>query len=354
MKSRYAPGSGAEQAGPDNPGPPFRNLQEIPRMRILLLLAMAAGASLIGSNCGGSGVGDPCVPEDEYLTTFTGFSVGEVNVESRSFQCLTRVCLVNHFQGRVSCPFGQTEDTYDDPDWLAMHPGCGPIKGSGRARCAALNLAPPGSPPDFQCADLDADGCTDAGSLCGEATCAPGQPEHAETCRVPDRDGSELEDRIQVAVAPQLVDRRAEDSVYCSCRCAGPDPAARYCSCPSGFACEPLVDDLGLGEKGQLAGSYCIRNNTRYDASDPPIEPCTAGNCGESVRRVENGAAVPVARNNGTTCEASGTICDEDIYCCGDPVETNNPNQPYEVSRQKCSDVGVTAQLAEGTVLHCP
>src|SRR5690606_4311600 len=80
------------------------------RMRIYLLLAMAAGASFIGSNCGGAGIGDPCVPEDEYLTTFSGFSQDEVNVESRSFQCLTRVCLVNHFDGRVSCPYGQIED----------------------------------------------------------------------------------------------------------------------------------------------------------------------------------------------------------------------------------------------------
>ena len=31
----------------------------------------------------------------------------EENIESRSFQCQTRICLVNHFQGRVSCPLGQ-------------------------------------------------------------------------------------------------------------------------------------------------------------------------------------------------------------------------------------------------------
>jgi ankyrin repeat protein len=31
-----------------------------------------------------------------------------VNVESRSFQCETRLCLAANFQGRVSCPYGQS------------------------------------------------------------------------------------------------------------------------------------------------------------------------------------------------------------------------------------------------------
>src|SRR6187549_2052480 len=57
--------------------------------------------------CQSGGVGDPCTPEDEYNPDFAGFKVTEENIESRSFQCATRICLVNHFQGRVSCPLGQ-------------------------------------------------------------------------------------------------------------------------------------------------------------------------------------------------------------------------------------------------------
>lgn len=204
-------------------------------MRIYLLLAMAVGASFIGSNCGGSGVGDPCVPEEEYLTTFSGFAVGEVNVESRSFQCQTRVCLVNHFQGRVSCPYGQTETT--------------------------------------------------AGKCASEAeSCTPGSSDHEISCRVPDRSGSEVSERISVKVAAQLKERTADDAVYCSCRCAGPDAGARYCECPSGFVCEPLVDDYGHG-KGSLAGSYCIKENTAYDRTTLSNELCrnTEGNCGSLV-----------------------------------------------------------------------
>jgi hypothetical protein len=66
--------------------------------------------ALFALGCESGGVGEPCTPEDEYQADFNGFAVTEVNVESRSFQCETRVCLVNHFQGRVSCPYGQTAE----------------------------------------------------------------------------------------------------------------------------------------------------------------------------------------------------------------------------------------------------
>src|SRR5215216_3060919 len=69
-------------------------------------VALLLGLSALG--CAPGGVGDPCTPEDEYQQNFNGFQVTETNVESRSFQCETRLCLVNHFQGRVSCRLGQT------------------------------------------------------------------------------------------------------------------------------------------------------------------------------------------------------------------------------------------------------
>jgi hypothetical protein len=63
---------------------------------------------VVATGCQSGGVGDPCVPEDEYQAYFSGYALGEINIESRSFQCETRLCLVNHFQGRVSCPYGQS------------------------------------------------------------------------------------------------------------------------------------------------------------------------------------------------------------------------------------------------------
>ncbi len=76
------------------------------------LVALSGTAILLGSfsalGCTATGVGDPCTPESEYELDFAGFDLKEVNVESKSFQCQTRVCLVNHYQGRTTCPYGGT------------------------------------------------------------------------------------------------------------------------------------------------------------------------------------------------------------------------------------------------------
>jgi hypothetical protein len=168
---------------------------------------------LFALGCESGGVGEPCTPEDEYQEDFNGFAVTEVNVESRSFQCETRVCLVNHFQGRVSCPYGQTAEE------AATNPKC----------------FIPGS-----------------------------------------------QDPIKVAVDPQLVRRKTVETVYCSCRCDGPQSNARYCECPSGYGCVKLVDDIKKGG-GQLAGSYCIKDGT--ELTGPPIRDlcvASANNCGEA------------------------------------------------------------------------
>lgn len=144
--------------------------------------------------CESGGVGNPCVPEEEYAQDFAAFSAEEMVVETRSMQCETRICLANHFQGRASCPYGQTEQ----------------------------------------------------------------QAANDPRCFVP---GTQVP--IRGAVSPQLLQRREDDTVYCSCRCDGPDENARYCECPTGFSCEQLVTKLGLGQE-ELAGSYCIRDGTKF------------------------------------------------------------------------------------------
>ncbi len=166
--------------------------------RITSVLAAVGFAGLV-AGCQTGGVGDPCTPEDEYGLNFSGFSVDEVNVESRSFQCETRICLVNHFQGRVSCPYGN----------------------------ALSSTKSPTPPPD---------------------------------CVIPS-----TTEVITAPVDPQIIKRRADSAVYCSCRCDGPEKNARYCECPSGFSCVKLVDKLPIGKGGQLAGSYCIKENTAYE-----------------------------------------------------------------------------------------
>jgi hypothetical protein len=180
------------------------------------LVTLALGVLAFG--CQSGGIGDPCTPEDEYQQFFSGYEVTEVNIESKSFQCETRLCLVNHFNGRVSCPYGQTDVE------------------------AKQGMVP---------ADQE-----------------------AQLCHIPGT--SSFDTRIKVAVNKQFTGRKAADSVYCSCRCGGADSNARYCKCPTGFQCAKLLEPIDrLGSK-ELAGSYCIKNGTEYSAASPNTGlPCT-------------------------------------------------------------------------------
>ena len=148
-------------------------------------------------------VGAPCVPSVEYAAAFSGFEVEEVNVEiggqAGPQGCASGVCLVNHFQGRATCPYGQTED----------------------------------------------------------------QARDAPACFVPESGVP-----VEVPVAPQLAERSAEHHVICSCRCAGPDPNADYCRCPSGMECREVIRDIGVPDREAYVGSYCISAGTYYESTD--------------------------------------------------------------------------------------
>jgi hypothetical protein len=195
---------------------------------ILTSSLLVVGLVLASPGCKDVGVGDPCTPEQEYDTSFIGFDEKEVNVESKSFQCRTRVCLVNHFRGRVSCPYGQSVD------------GVPPV-GADPTSCSV-----PGDPT------TKIDGLT-----------AP------NTFRDP---------RKKAFVPAQCIDRTAANAVYCSCRCAdinGDTPGDQaFCKCPDGFSCKPLVTSIGAGNEG-LTGSYCIKDNTDYNRDTA----CNQGDC---------------------------------------------------------------------------
>ena len=203
----------------------------------LLLFAATLGLSALG--CQSGGVGDPCTPEDEYRQDFNGYAVSEVNVESKSFQCETRVCIVNHFQGRVSCPYGQGGPPGTDalPDIISS---------------TSPNHKAPTDPARCRIPGTNGKHCVDPNS------------NTAVDCPV-ETAGLTNIDEITVAVDSQRIYRNAQDTVYCSCRCTGPDASAKYCQCPSGYSCEPLVRELGLPGKAELAGSYCVKSGTVYD-----------------------------------------------------------------------------------------
>ncbi|AKU99975.1 hypothetical protein AKJ09_06639 [Labilithrix luteola] len=200
------------------------------------VIAILLGSGLLAASpgCSEQGVGDPCTPEQEYDATFNGFDEKEVNVESKSFQCRTRVCLVNHFRGRVSCPYGQN------------------AKGDAPTGAAACSV--PGT-------DTKITGPLDP----------QGNPK----------------DPIKASAVPaQCVDRTADKAVYCSCRCAdinGNKPGDQtFCDCPDGFACTPLVTSIGQGNEG-LTGSYCIKTGTQYDVNTA----CNQGECDPTTKKCD-------------------------------------------------------------------
>jgi hypothetical protein len=57
-----------------------------------------------------AGLGEPCLPEEELNGNFGGYGETEVNVITGTPGCASSVCVVNHFRGRASCPYGQTDE----------------------------------------------------------------------------------------------------------------------------------------------------------------------------------------------------------------------------------------------------
>jgi hypothetical protein len=143
-------------------------------------------------------------------------------VDGTSPECETTVCLFNHFQGRVTCPYGQTSEQLGQGD--------------------------PSDPSVLE---------------------TPG--DWGDRCRIPGTDGTRPEDRVAVPVLPQLYNRRASEAVYCSCRCANAagetDDGHSYCECPDEYRCVAVLPDFGIGND-ELIGSYCIRRGTEYDPNE--------------------------------------------------------------------------------------
>jgi hypothetical protein len=181
------------------------------------------------------GMGDPCIPGDEFRQNFSGYGETEVNIESGSPSCSTGICLVAHFAGRTTCPYGQPGVTVDGV--TSVDPSLGPD----------------------------------------------------ERCYLPGA-SHEPANEITVPVAPQLVARSPEKSVYCSCRCDGPAGEGPFCACPSGFECAHLVDSYGTAGGAQFTGSYCIKAGTgvpdpgkipQNNCSDPGGDLPPPGGCGD-------------------------------------------------------------------------
>jgi hypothetical protein len=194
-----------------------------------------------GTGCQSTGIGDPCTPEKEYDPTFAGFVEQEVSTEGESFQCMTRLCLVNHFQGRATCPYGQNSMGNPNPP-------------------AAMNCQTPGIHTNVT-GPVKADGKT------------PVDP------------------AVGATVKPQCLERTKDQTVYCSCRCAdinGTQNGGNFCNCPDGFTCTQLVSSLSAASDQGLTGAYCIKTGTAFNsnAGVSVCTPCGAGgqlNCGSAA-----------------------------------------------------------------------
>lgn len=283
---------------------------------VFALLGITA-IGLLPSACQSGGVGDPCIPEDEYDPNFAGFKVSQENIESRSFQCETRICLANFFQGRVTCPLGQAQRQ-------ACVPGDESACGEGEECVKAAANAPDctnrktGEADNSICDDFSGKGnglCNAEGKFCecggDDRPCPAGFTCDDETkqcvsyvchkpgsCQVPKDDpaaGSNGEDKgccvpgTDIPVAPSVCGQCAEDdsrdapnAVYCSCRCGvaegePEDPNFNFCECPEGFECSELRKDIGLGDS-QLTGKYCVKAGT---ATDPVTANSQCGTLAE-------------------------------------------------------------------------
>ena len=158
-----------------------------------------------------------------------------MSVESKSFQCQSRLCLVNHFRGRVSCPYGQQNyNSGNPPAGPCQTPINQAVTGTGRRPADQRDAIPP----------VDAVNKDQVPANCSS--------------------------------------REAANAVYCSCRCANingqTNDGANYCTCPDGFNCTQLVSSIGPADQG-LTGAYCIKAGTavRPERVCSPVRPPSPG-----------------------------------------------------------------------------
>ncbi|HVY48517.1 MAG TPA: hypothetical protein VHB21_21660 [Minicystis sp.] len=305
------------------------------------------GVGLIGAlplACQSGGVGDPCVPEDEYDPQFPGFKLTLENIESRSFQCQTRICLAYHFQGRVSCPFGQAAPTpCTKADGSAGEDGaCDTNAGEKCTKSAPIanDCATDADCPGSTC-DKNGHFCLCTGAA-GEIPPAPGYVcdvngthqfqgyfcHKPNNCQQPadqvaaakDNCGSDglpkdccipgTDQPVGVEVCGQCNDqskRDAAQAVYCSCRCdvdtadnQPKDPNFNFCTCPTGFECANVRPYLGpaFGD-AQLDGKYCIKSATDFDSEKSPLLCQVAGHTGAGMTSGCSGTPLNNACSNG-------------------------------------------------------
>jgi hypothetical protein len=259
----------------------------------VIAIAVSLGLLQCSSRGGESSIGTHCTPGSETNHQFAGFKVVEETIVTGAPECGGGVCLVNHFQGRVSCPLGQAPpQPCSGPADLSCEPG---------STCVQAGTLAPGCDPSAP--DKGSSACAGYGGVCNAATgsCMCNQTAdcpgsmycdgetkqcttyvcHKGDCQVPGAGNFSNEDKaccipgtdtpVAVPVCGQCSpqsNRDADRAVYCSCRCGvaegqPEDPDFDFCECAAGFECVQVRPYLGIGDP-KLAGKYCIRQGTEF------------------------------------------------------------------------------------------
>lgn len=199
-------------------------------MKLLVGLVVVVSVSIVA--CGGAvddpptvstplsakTVGAACVPERENDPTFEGYDETEVTLEvPLGTKSGGPVCLIDHFRGRVSCPYGQTDDHGAREAPTCRTPKGEPVVGGANAWVQA------------QCMDR-----------------RPAQAVYT-SCRCANTDGKT-------------------------------DDGEDYCACPDGFACSEVFFALG-SVGGGVEGTYCGRKSNAYDGNNACRQVCKGDRC---------------------------------------------------------------------------
>jgi hypothetical protein len=137
-----------------------------PALVLLSACSNNNGASLLLStplaDGGTVAVGTPCVPTVEQSPTFEGFRQSEVWVETVAEQTSgAAVCLGYHFQGLVTCPYGQSADGGSPTGEGCETTDGQPVMGQVEPQCVNRRAA---SAVVWSCRCANANGQTDDGA----------------------------------------------------------------------------------------------------------------------------------------------------------------------------------------------
>jgi hypothetical protein len=189
----------------------------------------------------------------------------------------------------------------------------------------------------------------------GRVTCPYGQGEQQEElCALP---GSG--EPVTVPVEAQLEARPPTDSVYCSCRCDGPDPNAEYCDCGEGFICVEMADLVIPGYEDRL-GSYCVKADAPRSSDDITERRCDAAtsSCGDASEYSLEALGIEPP-SDGQLPPSSDTVVFDQLLYSGDEarclgrslVAEASPTAPipcriFEARRDESSDCEARARTS--------